>query len=254
MTVSNSQRRSVVIIGAGAAGLTAAIYAARAHLNPLVMRGPKPGGQLTTTSSVENYPGFVHGVLGPELMQYFEAQAVRFGTDLSYGSITAVDFSLRPFQLTVDNSQSLTAEAVIIATGAAPRWLGLDNERRLLGRGVSSCATCDGFFFQDQKVAVVGGGDAAMENALLLTRVASHVYVIHRRDRLRASKIMQKLALSQKKISFIWNTRVMDVLGNREVEGILLEKIETGESSVLPVTGLFGVMQAKLQRGAISEG
>ena len=239
MTVSNSERHPVIIIGAGAAGLTAAIYAARAHLEPLVMRGPKPGGQLTTTSSVENYPGFVHGVLGPELMQYFEAQAARFGTQLCYGSITAVDFLQRPFQLRTDDDQALIADAVIIATGAAPRWLGLENERRLLGRGVSSCATCDGFFFQDQAVAVVGGGDAAMENALLLKRFASHVYVIHRRDRLRASKIMQKLALSQEKISFIWNTRVKDVLGDNEVDGILLEKIKTGETSVLPVKGLF---------------
>ena len=239
MAACTSERRSVVIIGAGAAGLTAAIYTARAHLDPLVMRGPKPGGQLTTTSSVENYPGFVHGVLGPELMQYFEAQATRFGTELCYGSITAVDFSQRPFQLLADNAQSLIADTVIIATGAAPRWLGLDNEQRLLGRGVSSCATCDGFFFQDQEVAVVGGGDAAMENALLLTRFASRVYIIHRRDRLRASKIMQKLALNQEKICFIWNTQVKDVLGEQELEGILLEQVKTGETFVLHVKGLF---------------
>ncbi|MDJ0707108.1 MAG: thioredoxin-disulfide reductase [Leptolyngbyaceae cyanobacterium MO_188.B28] len=239
MIASKSERRSVVIIGAGAAGLTAAIYAARAHLDPLVMRGPKPGGQLTTTTSVENYPGFVHGVLGPELMQYFEAQAARFGTELSYGSITEVDFSQYPFELRADNAHALIADAVIIATGATPRWLGLENERRLLGRGVSTCATCDGFFFQDQAVAVVGGGDAAMESALLLRRFASQVYVIHRRDRLRASKIMQKLALRQEKIRFIWNTQVKDVLGENEVEGILLEQIQTGETTVLPVKGMF---------------
>jgi thioredoxin reductase (NADPH) len=239
MNASNSEHHSAIIIGAGAAGLTAAIYAARANLKPLVIRGPKPGGQLVTTTNVENYPGFINGILGPELMRCFEAQAARFKTELRQGTITAVDFSQRPFHLIADREQSLFADTVIIATGATPRYLGLENEQRLLGRGVSSCATCDGFFFQEEEVAVVGGGDAALENALFLTRFASHVYVIHRRTRLRASKIMQQLAFSQSKLSFIWNTRVKDVLGNDELEGLLLEEVKTGQTSILPVKGLF---------------
>ncbi|MDJ0574486.1 MAG: thioredoxin-disulfide reductase [Xenococcaceae cyanobacterium MO_234.B1] len=239
MNASNSEHRSTIIIGAGAAGLTAAIYAARANLKPLVIRGPKPGGQLVTTSNVENYPGFINGILGPELMRCFEGQAARFETELRQGTITAVDFSQRPFHLILDREKSLLADTVIIATGATPRYLGLENERRLLGRGVSSCATCDGFFFQEEEVAVVGGGDAALENALFLTRFANHVYVIHRRARLRASKIMQQLAFNQSKLSFIWNTRVKDILGDDELEGLLLEEVKTSKTSILPVKGLF---------------
>ncbi len=239
MNVSNSEHRSTIIIGAGAAGLTAAIYAARAKLKPLVIRGPKPGGQLVTTTNVENYPGFINGILGPDLMRCFEAQAARFETELRQGAITTVDFSQRPFHLIVDRQQSLFADTVIIATGATPRYLGLENERRLLGRGVSSCATCDGFFFQNEEVAVVGGGDAALENALFLTRFANHVYVIHRRPQLRASKIMQQLAFSQSKLSFIWNTRVKEILGDDQLEGLLLEEVKTGETSILTVKGLF---------------
>ena len=239
MNVSNSEHRSTIIIGAGAAGLTAAIYAARAKLKPLVIRGPKPGGQLVTTTNVENYPGFINGILGPDLMRCFEAQAARFETELRQGAITTVDFSQRPFHLIVDRQQSLFADTVIIATGATPKYLGLENERRLLGRGVSSCATCDGFFFQNEEVAVVGGGDAALENALFLTHFANHVYVIHRRPQLRASKIMQQLAFSQSKLSFIWNTRVKDILGDEELEGLLLEEIKTGETSILTVKGMF---------------
>ncbi len=239
MNASNSENHSTIIIGAGAAGLTAAIYAARANLKPLVIRGPKPGGQLVTTTNVENYPGFINGILGPELMRCFEAQAARFETELKQGTITTVDFSQRPFHLIVDRQQSLFADTVIIATGATPRYLGLENERRLLGRGVSSCATCDGRFFQNQEVAVVGGGDAALENALFLTRFADHVYLIHRRPQLRASKIMQLLAFSQPKLSFIWNTRVKDILGDDKLEGLLLEEVKTGETYILTVKGLF---------------
>lgn len=235
----NFEHRQVIIIGAGSAGLTAAIYTARANLKPLVIRGPEPGGQLATTTEVENYPGFVNGILGPELMQHFEAQAARFGTELRYGMITSVDFSQRPFRLVLDEEKTLLADAVIIATGASPKYLGLENEKRLLGRGVSSCATCDGPFFQDEEVAIVGGGDTAMEDAVFLTRFCSKVYVIHRRKKLRAAKILQERAFAKEKISFIWHTLVEDILGENEVEGLLLKNIETEEKYILSVAGLF---------------
>ncbi|HXF06216.1 MAG TPA: thioredoxin-disulfide reductase [Blastocatellia bacterium] len=236
---SSAEHRSVVIIGTGPAGLTAALYAARANLRPLVIKGPEPGGQLTTTTDVENYPGFPQGIQGPELMRLFEEQAARFGAEMRWGTVTAVDFSRRPFRLLVDDRQPLLADAVIIATGASAKYLGLENERRLIGRGVSACATCDGAFFNGHEVAVVGGGDTAMEEALFLTRFARRVYVIHRRDQLRASKIMQQRALAHPKIEFIWNTVVEDVLGDRTVEGVRLRNVKTGETTVLPVTGLF---------------
>ncbi len=234
-----AEHHTLVIIGTGPAGLTAALYAARANLAPVVFRGPEPGGQLITTTEVENYPGFPEGILGPELMQRFEQQAARFGADLRYGTVTAVDFSRRPFRLLVDDQTPVLADAVIIATGASAKYLGLENERRLIGRGVSACATCDGAFFRGMEVAVVGGGDTAMEEALFLTRFATRVYVIHRRDQLRASKIMQERAFKNEKITFIWNTVVEDVLGENEVEGVRLRNVKTGEVSVLPVKGLF---------------
>lgn len=236
---SSAEHRSVVIIGTGPAGLTAALYAARANLRPLVIKGPEPGGQLTTTTDVENYPGFPQGIQGPELMRLFEEQAARFGAEMRWGMVTAVDFSRRPFRLLVDDRQPLLADAVIIATGASAKYLGLENERRLIGRGVSACATCDGAFFNGHEVAVVGGGDTAMEEALFLTRFARRVYVIHRRDQLRASKIMQQRALAHPKIEFIWNTVVEDVLGDKTVEGVRLRNVKTGETTVLPVSGLF---------------
>ena len=236
---SGAERRQVVIIGTGPAGLTAALYAARAKLNPLVFQGPEPGGQLTTTTLVENYPGFPDGIMGPELMRLFEAQAVRFGAEVRLGTVTAVDFSQRPFRLLVDGYIPVLADAVIIATGASAKYLGLENERRLLGRGVSACATCDGAFFNGVEVAVVGGGDTAMEEALFLMRFATRVHVIHRRDQLRASKIMQERAFAHPKITFIWNTVVEDVLGERRVEGVLLRNVKTDERRILPVRGLF---------------
>ncbi len=236
---SDAEHRSVVIIGTGPAGLTAAIYAARASLSPLVIQGPAPGGQLITTTDVENYPGFPDGILGPELMKLFETQAARFGADLRYGMVTAVDFSRRPFRLLMDGKVPVFSDAVIISTGASAQYLGLENERRLLGRGVSACATCDGAFFRGEEVAVVGGGDAALEEALFLTRFAPRVHVIHRRDELRASKIMQGRALASDKIAFIWNTVVEDVLGEDDVEGLALRNLKTGEAFVLPVKGLF---------------
>lgn len=238
MNTNNSEHRPIIIIGAGAAGLTAAIYAARANLNPLVIQGPEPGGQLVTTTDVENYPGFEEGILGPQLMQIFQAQATRFGTEIRRGIVTAVDFSQPPFRLTVDDEKNLTAQAIIIATGASPKKLGLENEERLTGLGVSYCATCDGSFFQDEEVAVIGGGDTAMEDALFLTRFASQIYVIHRRDKLRASKILQERALNNEKITFIWNTEIEKILGQNEVKGLILRNAN-GEKSDLAVRGLF---------------
>ena len=236
---SAAERRTVVIVGTGPAGLTAALYTARANLAPLVFQGPEAGGQLMTTTDVENYPGFPEGILGPEMMQKFEAQAVRFGADLRWGMVTAVDFTQRPFRLLVDGDKPFLADAVIVSTGASAQYLGLSNEKRLLGHGVSACATCDGAFFRNQDVAVVGGGDTAMEEALFLTRFASRVHVIHRRGELRASKIMQERARANPKIEFVWNTAVEDVMGEKEVEAIRLKNLESGESSVLALQGLF---------------
>lgn len=229
----------VVIIGTGPGGFTAALYTARANLSPVVFRGPEPGGQLITTTDVENYPGFPEGILGPEMMDLFEKQSARFGADLRYGTITHVDFAERPFKLLVDCEKPVLADAVIIATGASARYLGLENERRLLGRGVSACATCDGAFFRDVDVAVVGGGDSAMEEALFLTRFASKVHVVHRREELRASQIMQDRAFANEKIEFHWNAVVSDVLGDQKVEGVELTDPNTGEKEKLAVEGLF---------------
>ncbi len=236
---SEVERRQVVIIGTGPAGLTAALYTARANLEPVVYQGPEPGGQLITTTDVENFPGFPDGILGPEMMQKFEAQATRFGAELRYGTVSAVDFSQRPFRLLVDGEPGILAESVIISTGASARYLGLPNERRLLGHGVSACATCDGAFFRNMDVAIVGGGDTAMEEALFLTRFASRVYVIHRRSELRASKIMQERAFRNDKISFIWDTVVDDVIGEKTVSAVRLKNLNTGEESELAVEGLF---------------
>jgi thioredoxin reductase (NADPH) len=235
----SSERRTLVVLGGGPAGLTAAIYAARAQLHPLVIKGPIPGGQLIKTSAVENYPGFAHGVLGTELMKHFEVQAARFGTELRYGTATKVDFSVHPFELLIDDEQIVQADAVIIATGASPQWLGIENEQRLVGRGVSTCAICDAAFFKDQLVAVIGGGDAAMENALCLTRFSSFIHIIHRRNQLKASKAMQARAFSHERISIVWNTRVKDILGEENVEALVLEEVNTGISSCLPIQGVF---------------
>lgn len=231
----------LVIIGSGPAGYTAAIYAARANLQPLLFAGLQPGGQLTITSDVENYPGFPQGILGPELMELFRQQAERFGTQVIYDAITRVDFSTRPFQLW-DSAQNLyEAHAVIIATGASAKWLGLEAEQKLQGRGVSACATCDGFFFRDKQVIVVGGGDTAMEEALFLTKFATKVYVVHRRDQLRASKIMQQRAFANPKIEFIWNTVVEDIYDVQvgKVTGVRLRNVKTDEVWDKPIDGVF---------------
>ena len=239
MAWADAEHRTVVIIGTGPAGLTAALYTARAGLEPLVLQGLEPGGQLMTTTDVENFPGFPDGILGPEMMQKFEAQATRFGAELRYGSATAVDFSRRPFRICVDEEKPLTADAVIVSTGASAKYLGLPNEKRLLGYGVSACATCDGAFFRGEPVAIVGGGDTAMEEALFLTRFASEVHVLHRRDEFRASKIMQERVLGHDKVTVHWNTEVRDVLGEKGVEAVRLWNNQTDEETTLPVKGFF---------------
>ncbi len=228
----------VIIIGSGPAGYTAAIYAGRANLSVLMFQGYQTGGQLMLTSDVENYPGFEEGILGPEMMEKFELQARRFGTEMITEDVTAVDFSKRPFTVTTESGE-YKARSIIISTGAEAKWLGLPNEQRLRGRGVTACATCDGFFFKGKDVVVIGGGDTAMEEATFLTRYASHVTIIHRRDTFRASKIMQDRARTNPKISIIMDTEVIDVLGENEVNGVLLRNVKTGEVTKYPVQGVF---------------
>ena len=237
----SEQIHDIIIIGSGPAGDTAALYAARANLKPIVIEGIEPGGQLMITTDVENYPGFPKGIQGPELMEEFKAQAERFGAEYIFGEVSSVDFSNRPFTITVDEETTYKSNSVIIATGATAKLLGLESESNLMGRGVSACATCDGFFFQDQEVAVVGGGDTAMEEALFLTRYATNVKIIHRRDELRASKIMQERAVSNSKIEFIWNTEVTDILANEngEVAKLKLHNLSTADESELDINGLF---------------
>src|SRR5690242_9134018 len=228
----------VIIIGSGPAGYTAAIYAARSNLSVLMFQGYQTGGQLMLTSDVENYPGFEEGILGPEMMEKFEAQARRFGTDMLPEDVTAIDFSRRPFRLTTDSGEYL-ARSIIIATGATAKWLGLPSEQRLYGRGVTACATCDGFFFKGKDVAVIGGGDTAMEEATFLTRYVNSVTVIHRRDSFRASKIMQDRARSNPKIKLLMEHEVIDVLGEDAVTGVQIRHVGTGKEQQLPVQGVF---------------
>ncbi len=232
--------RDIVIIGSGPAGLTAALYAARADLSPLVLEGPEPGGQLTTTTDVENFPGYPEGVLGPKMMDDFRNQATRFGADCRWGTVTAIDFKKRPYKLIIDDETEVFARALIVSTGAAAKWLGLESEQRLRGYGVTACATCDGAFFRDQHVVVIGGGDSAMEEATFLTRFASKVTIIHRRNEFRASKIMQKRVLEHPKIEVIWNGTLSEVLGDKIVEGVTVRNVESGEETTLgDVTGVF---------------
>jgi thioredoxin reductase (NADPH) len=230
---------NVVIIGSGPAGLTAAIYAARANLSPLLIEGWQSGGQLTTTTEVENYPGFAKGIMGPELMKDMRTQAGRFGTEFLTGDVTAVNLAQRPFTLTIDGEQTIQTQTVIIATGASAIPIGLKNESRLTGHGVSTCATCDGFFFKGKELIVIGGGDSALEEANFLTKFATRVSIVHRRDKLRASKIMQDRAIHNEKISFIWNSVVEDILGKDVVTGAQLKNVVTGKISEVPCAGVF---------------
>ena len=233
--------RDVVIIGSGPAGLTAALYTARANLQPLVIEGLQPGGQLTITTMVENWPGHKDGVMGPQLMADMRAQAEHFGTAFLAGLVERVDLSQRPFTLTLDGGQILRSRTLIVATGASAKLLGLPSEMKLMGRGVSTCATCDGFFFRNRPVAIVGGGDTALEEAIYLSKLASHVTVIHRRDTLRASKIMQDKAFANPKISFRWNTAVEEIVADErgDVNGARLRDTKTGAVDTLAVDGVF---------------
>ena len=231
--------RRVTIIGSGPAGLTAAIYAARANLSPLVIEGLQAGGQLTTTTEVENYPGFSHAIMGPDLMKEMRAQAERFGTTFLQGDVTGVELKKQPFRIVIDGEQPVETRTLIVATGASAIHLGLKNESRLIGHGVSTCATCDGYFFRGKELVVVGGGDSAMEESTFLTKFASRVHVVHRRDKLRASKIMQDRAMNNEKISFVWNSTVEDILGDQVVTGVRLKNAVTGKTSELPCAGVF---------------
>jgi len=234
-----SNPRSVVILGSGCAGLTAAVYASRANLKPLLVDGHEAGGQLSLTTDVENYPGFPAGILGPELIENMRQQAARFGTEYLTGAAAGADLSRRPFRVTINPYGDIFTRTLIIATGASARMLGLASERRLLGRGVSTCATCDGFFFRDKEIVVVGGGDSAIEEATFLTKFATRVTIVHRRGALRASKIMQDRAHKNAKISFVWDSVVEEVLGTDRVERVRLKNLKTGGDSEIRTDGLF---------------
>lgn len=240
LLMAKNDHHKVVIIGSGPAGLTAALYNSRAMLNPVVIDGIEPGGQLMITSDVDNYPGFPDGILGPELMDKMRKQVERFGTTFINGHVEEIDVNKRPFQLTV-NDDKILADSVIIASGASANWLGLDSETQLKGKGVSACATCDGFFFKEEEVVVIGGGDTALEEALFLTKFAKKVTIVHRRDQLRASKIMQDKSFANPKIEFIWDSIVEEVLGVTEgkVTGVRLKNIKSGETSKLDCQGFF---------------
>jgi len=231
--------RNVVIIGSGPAGLTAAIYAARANLSPLLIEGWQSGGQLATTTEVENYPGFAKGIMGPDLMKEMRVQAERFGTEFLTADVTAIALTPRPFTLTINGEQTVQTKTLIIATGASAIQIGLKNEARLTGHGVSTCATCDGFFFKGKALIVVGGGDSAMEEATFLTKFANKVTVVHRRDKLRASKILQDRAMKNEKLSFLWNSVIEDILGNDLVTGVQVKNLVTGKITEVPCAGVF---------------
>ena len=233
--------RNVIIVGSGPAVLTAALYTARANLKPLLVEGLEAGGQLMLTTMVENWPGFRDGIMGPDLMAEMRAQAERFGAEVMQGNVTKIDLQSRPFTLSFANGKSVTADSLIIATGASARWLEIGSDRKLSGHGVSTCATCDGYFFRGRPIAVVGGGDSAMEEAIYLTRFASKVTVVHRRDTLRASKIMQDKAFANPKIEFIWDSEVSDVLdgGKGEVTGVVVRNLKTLHETTVPLDGVF---------------
>jgi len=235
----NGDKRNVIIIGSGPAGLTAALYAARANLNPLVLEGSQPGGQLTITTDVENFPGFPDGILGPELMDKMRQQASRFGAECKYETVSEVNLSDKPFEVTTENGKYI-GDSIIITTGATAMFLDIPGEKQYMGHGVSACATCDGFFFSEQDIIVVGGGDTAMEEATFLTKFAKKVYVVHRRDELRASKAMQDRAFKNKKIEFIWDSEVTEILGeDSNVNSVKIRNVKSGEEKVMPIHGVF---------------
>ena len=236
---------NVLIIGSGPSGYTAAIYAARAGMKPVLYQGGQPGGQLTITNEVENYPGYPEGVNGPQMMMDFQAQAERFDADIRYGVITGVDLKKYPFEVIVDEEEKIKAKSVIISTGASAKWLGLPSEQRLNSKGVSACAVCDGFFFKGQEVAVVGGGDTACDEASYLAKLCTKVHMIVRRDELRASKIMAKRVMNTSNIEIHWHTETEDVLGENEVEGVRVLNNQTGEKTGIPIKGLFGAIGHK---------
>lgn len=254
----NKSHYKVVIIGSGPAGLTAAIYASRANLEPLVLEGVQPGGQLTTTTEVENYPGFEHGIQGTELMDVTRKQAVRFGTEVATDTVVDADLDKRPFTLSLESGVKVTCDALIIASGATAKYLGLPSEQKLMGHGVSACATCDGFFFRGKEVAIVGGGDTAMEEANFLTKFATKVWLVHRRNEFRASKIMAQRTLDNPKIEVIWDSTITEILGEPEtgVSGIRVKNLKTGAEREIPVKGYFSAIghepNTKIFRGKLA--
>jgi thioredoxin reductase (NADPH) len=239
METNQQEHVELLIIGSGPAGYTAAIYAARANLKPVLYQGIQPGGQLTITTEVENYPGYPEGVQGPEMMVDFEKQATRMGADIRFGLATSVDFSNKPFKITIDESKLITADAVIIATGASAKWLGMPSEQRLNGSGVSACAVCDGFFFRGKEVAIVGAGDTAAEEALYLSKMCTNVHMIVRRHEMRASKIMQDRVLKTSNIMVYWNTETQEILGDNKVEAVRLLNTEKQVETTVPVSAFF---------------
>jgi thioredoxin reductase (NADPH) len=236
---SEIEKVKVLIIGSGPAGYTAAIYASRAGLAPVLYTGGQPGGQLTITTDVENYPGYPEGIMGPEMMEDFRKQAERFGTQVRYGMVTKVDFSVKPHKVIVDDQKEIHADTVVISTGASAKWLGIESEERLNGKGVSACAVCDGFFFRGQDVAIVGAGDTACEEASYLANICNKVYMLIRRDEMRASQIMQKRVLNNPKIEVLWNTETDEILGKDEVEGVRVFDNKSGEKRDLKISGFF---------------
>lgn len=239
MSENAAERIKCLIIGSGPAGYTAAIYASRANLEPVLYTGKEPGGQLTITNDVENYPGYPEGIMGPQMMEDFKKQAERFGTEIRYEMITKVDFSSTPHKIWSETGHEIHADAVIISTGASAKWLGIESEKRLMNQGVSACAVCDGFFFRGQEVAIVGAGDTAAEEATYLSKLCSKVHMLVRRDEMRASKIMQERVMKAPNIEVHWNTETEEILGQDSVEGVRIKNNKTGEVSVLPVTGFF---------------